>query len=152
MFYTADRKLKLPLLTFPEKGRNRKRANSETSDSNTSSGDESKHMPVRKIFSNQSALRKRIDDLEDLLRGMHEQREQVEAALRVMEDWARELRNVDRTKLGVPYIRDVKQVLGEFSRKKRKVTERRRTFHCLAYLTDSHYVEPLLLPALLSLW
>ena len=118
MFSTADRKLKLPLLTFPGNGRNRKRANSETSDSNSSSGDESKHMPVRKIFSNQSALRKRIDDLEDLLRGMHEQREQVEAALRVMEDWARELRNVDRTKLGVPYIRDVKQVLGELSRGK----------------------------------
>ena len=52
------------------------------------------------------------------VRGMHEQREQVEAALRVMEDWARELRNVDRTKLGVPYIRDVKQVLGDLSRGK----------------------------------
>ena len=70
-------------------------------------------MPVRKIFSNQNALRKRIDDLEGMLRVMQEQREQLAALLKVLEDWAEELRCVERTKLGVPYIRDVKQVLGE---------------------------------------
>ena len=79
-------------------------------------------MPVRKIFSNQSALRKRIDDLEDLLRGMHEQREQVDAVLRVMEDWARELR--------------------EFCRKtKAKGRKDYVVSTDPAYLTDSHYLE-----------
>lgn len=71
-------------------------------------------MPVKKIFSNQQALRKKIDDLNGMLKTMEQQKAELQAVLRIIEDWSEDLRSVDRTNLGVPYIRAVKQALGKF--------------------------------------
>ena len=70
-------------------------------------------MPVRKIFSNQQTLRKKIDNLNGMLKTMQEQKSQLQAVLEIAKDWSDALRSVDRTKLGVPYIRAVKQLLGK---------------------------------------
>lgn len=69
-------------------------------------------MPVKKIFSNQQALRKRIDDLNGMLKTMEQQRSELQVVLQIIKDWSEDLRMVNRTKLGVPYIRAVKQLLG----------------------------------------
>ena len=71
-------------------------------------------MPVKKIFSNQQALRKKIDDLNGMLKTMEQQKAELQAVLRIIEDWSEDLRSVDRTNLGVPYIRAVKHALGKF--------------------------------------
>ncbi|KAJ7394503.1 hypothetical protein OS493_000317 [Desmophyllum pertusum] len=70
-------------------------------------------MPVKKIFSNQLALRKRIDDLNGMLKTMEQQKSELQAVLQIIEDWSEDLRTVDRTNLGVPYIRAVKQLLAK---------------------------------------
>ncbi|XP_078373572.1 uncharacterized protein LOC144657137 isoform X2 [Oculina patagonica] len=88
-------------------------SDSGLSDGEGSSGEEQKRMPVKKIFSNQQALRKRIDDLNGMLKTMEQQRSELQAVLHIIEDWSEDLRTVDRTNLGVPYIRAVKQLLGK---------------------------------------
>lgn len=70
-------------------------------------------MPVKKIFSNQQALRKKIDDLNGILKTMEQQKTELQTVLRIVEDWSKELQRVDRTNLGVPYIRCVKEILGK---------------------------------------
>ena len=70
-------------------------------------------MPVKKIFSNQQALRKKIDDLNGMLKTMEQQKAELQTVLRIIEEWSEDLRSVERTKLGVPYIRAVKQTLGK---------------------------------------
>ena len=87
-------------------------SDSGLSDGEGSSGEEQKRMPVKKIFSNQQALRKRIDDLNGMLKTMGQQKSELQAVLQIIEDWSEDLRTVDRTNLGVPYIRAVKQLLG----------------------------------------
>lgn len=71
-------------------------------------------MPVKKIFSNQQKLRKKIDDLNGMLKTMEQQKVELLTVLRFVEGWSEDLRNVTRTNLGVPYIRAVKQTLGNF--------------------------------------
>lgn len=90
-------------------------SDSGLSDNEGSSGDEQKRIPVKKIFSNQQALRKRIDDLNGMLKTMEQQRSELQAVLQIVKDWTEDLRAVNRTNLGVPYIRAIKQLLGEFS-------------------------------------
>ena len=70
-------------------------------------------MPVKKIFSNQQALRKKIDDLNGMLKTMEQQKAELQTVLRIIEEWSEDLRSVERTKLGVPYIRAVKKTLGK---------------------------------------
>jgi hypothetical protein len=70
-------------------------------------------MSVRKIYSNKKALRKRIVNLEGMLLSMAIQKEGLENIVFIMNTWSLELSDVERTKLGVPYIRSVKQVLSE---------------------------------------
>lgn len=89
-------------------------SDSGLSDNECSSGDEQKRIPVKKIFSNQQALRKRIDDLNGMLKTMEQQRSELQAVLQIVKDWTEDLRAVNRTNLGVPYIRAIKQLLGEF--------------------------------------
>lgn len=89
-------------------------SDSGLSDGEGSSGEEQKRMPVKKIFSNQQALRKRIDDLNGMLKTMEQQKSELQAVLQTIEDWSEDLRTVDRTNLGVPYIRAVKQLLGTY--------------------------------------
>ena len=88
-------------------------SDSGLSDEEGSSGEEQRRMPVKKIFSNQQALRKKIDDLNGMLRTMEQQKAELQTVLRIIEDWSEDLRSVDRTNLGVPYIRAVKQTLGK---------------------------------------
>lgn len=90
-------------------------SDSGLSDNEGSSGDEQKRIPVKKIFSNQQALRKRIDDLNGMLKTMEQQRSELQSVLQIVNDWTEDLRAVNRTNLGVPYIRAIKQLLGEFS-------------------------------------
>ncbi|XP_048581461.1 uncharacterized protein LOC116612330 [Nematostella vectensis] len=73
-------------------------------------------MPVRKIHSNKSALRKRIDDLEGMLAIMTQQKRDLEHVIEILRCWSADLREVERTKLGVPYIRSVKQILKKQSK------------------------------------
>ena len=87
-------------------------SDSGLSDGEGSSGEEQKRMPVKKIFSNQQALRKRIDDLNGMLKTMEQQRSELQVVLQIIKDWSEDLRTVNRTNLGVPYIRAVKQLLG----------------------------------------
>jgi len=87
-------------------------SDSGLSDGEGSSGEEQKRMPVKKIFSNRQALRKRIDDLNGMLKTMEQQKSELQVVLQMIKDWSEELRTVDRTNLGVPYIRAVKQLLG----------------------------------------
>lgn len=89
-------------------------SDSGLSDGEGSSGDEQKRMPVKKIFSNQQALRRRIDDLNGMLKTMEQQKSELQAVLQIIEDWSEDLRAVDRTNLGVPYIRAIKQRLGKY--------------------------------------
>lgn len=89
-------------------------SDSGLSDGEGSSGEEQKRMPVKKIFSNQQALRKKIDDLNGMLKTMEQQKVELQTVLRIVEGWSEDLRSVDRTNLGVPYIRAVKQTLGKF--------------------------------------
>ncbi|PFX11603.1 hypothetical protein AWC38_SpisGene24593 [Stylophora pistillata] len=86
-------------------------SDSGLSDNEGSSGDEQKRIPVKKIFSNQQALRKRIDDLNGMLKTMEQQRSELQAVLQIVKDWTEDLRAVNRTNLGVPYIRAIKQLL-----------------------------------------
>lgn len=88
-------------------------SDSGLSDNEGSSGDEQKRIPVKKIFSNQQALRKRIDDLNGMLKTMEQQRSEVQAVLQIVKDWTEDLRAVNRTNLGVPYIRAIKQLLAK---------------------------------------
>lgn len=97
-----------------DKKRSASSSDSGLSDGEGSSGEEQKRMPVKKIFSNQLALRKRIDDLNGMLKTMEQQKSELQAVLQIIEDWSEDLRTVDRTNLGVPYIRAVKQLLGKF--------------------------------------
>lgn len=87
-------------------------SDSGLSDGEGSSGEEQKRMPVKKIFSDQQALRKRIDDLNGMLKTMEQQRSELQVVLQIIKDWSEDLRTVNRTNLGVPYIRAVKQLLG----------------------------------------
>ena len=87
-------------------------SDSGLSDGEGSSEEEQKRMPVKKIFSNQQALRKRIDDLNGMLKTMEQQRSELQVVLQILKDWSEDLRMVNRTNLGVPYIRAVKQLLG----------------------------------------
>lgn len=93
--------------------RNSTSSDSGLSDEEGSSGEEQKRMPVKKIFSNQQALRKKIDDLNGMLKTMEQQKAELQTVLRIIEEWSEDLRSVERTKLGVPYIRAVKQTLGK---------------------------------------
>ena len=70
-------------------------------------------MPVKKIFSNQQALRKKIDDLNGILKTMEQQKTELQTVLRIVEGWSKDLQRVERTNLGVPYIRCVKEILGK---------------------------------------
>lgn len=88
-------------------------SDSGLSDNEGSSGDEQKRIPVKKIFSNQQALRKRIDDLNGMLKTMEQQRSELQAVLQIVKDWTEDLRAVNRTNLGVPYIRAIKQLLAK---------------------------------------
>ncbi|KAM7430162.1 hypothetical protein ABFA07_019092 [Porites harrisoni] len=107
---TATKKSKLS----PPKGkRNSSSSDSGLSDEEGSSGEEQKRMPVKKIFSNQQALRKKIDDLNGMLKTMEQQKAELQTVLRIIEEWSEDLRSVERTKLGVPYIRAVKQTLAK---------------------------------------
>ncbi|XP_073231808.1 uncharacterized protein [Porites lutea] len=107
---TATKKSKLS----PPKGkRNSTSSDSGLSDEEGSSGEEQKRMPVKKIFSNQQALRKKIDDLNGMLKTMEQQKAELQTVLRIIEEWSEDLRSVERTKLGVPYIRAVKQTLAK---------------------------------------
>lgn len=90
--------------------------NSSSSDSGLSDGEsseEQKRMPVKKIFSNQQALRKKIDDLNGILKTMEQQKTELQTVLRIVEDWSKDLQRVERTNLGVPYIRCVKEILAQ---------------------------------------
>lgn len=88
-------------------------SDSGLSDNEGSSGDEQKRIPVKKIFSNQQALRKRIDDLNGMLKTMEQQRSELQSVLQIVNDWTEDLRAVNRTNLGVPYIRAIKQLLAK---------------------------------------
>lgn len=44
---------------------------------------------------------------------MEQQKAELQTVLRIIEEWSEDLRSVERTKLGVPYIRAVKQTLGK---------------------------------------
>lgn len=72
-------------------------------------------MSVRKIYSSKSALRKRIENLEGKLLSMATQKTGLQELIVTMETWSLELSHVERTKLGVPYIRSVKEVLSEYA-------------------------------------
>ena len=98
---------------FHAEKRNSTSSDSGLSDEEGSSGEEQKRMPVKKIFSNQQALRKKIDDLNGMLKTMEQQKAELQTVLRIIEEWSEDLRSVERTKLGVPYIRAVKQTLGK---------------------------------------
>lgn len=90
--------------------------NSSSSDSGLCDGEsseEQKRMPVKKIFSNQQALRQKIDDLNGILKTMKQQKTELQTVLRIVEDWSKDLQRVERTNLGVPYIRCVKEILGK---------------------------------------
>ena len=100
-FYTSGEKI--PTASSSDSG---------LSDGESSSGEEQKRMPVKKIFSNQQALRRRIDDLNGMLKTMEQQRSELQVVLQIIKDWSEDLRTVNRTNLGVPYIRAVKQLLG----------------------------------------
>ncbi|XP_031568305.1 pinin-like [Actinia tenebrosa] len=82
---------------------------SESSD--TSSDEDVNQMSVRKIYNSKNALRRRIENLEGKLQSMAVQKEGLENLVFIMNVWAKELSAVERTKLGVPYIRSIKQVL-----------------------------------------
>ena len=70
-------------------------------------------MSIRKILWSRKALHKQIEDLEQLLRLMRNQRAELEGVMHTVNRWSAELRGVERTNLGVPYIRAVKCTLGE---------------------------------------
>jgi len=70
-------------------------------------------MPVKKILSNQQALQKKIDDLNGILKTMEQQKTELQTVLRIVEGWSKDLQRVERTNLGVPYIRCVKEILAQ---------------------------------------
>ena len=85
-----------------------------SSEHHGSSGNNPRRIPIRKISSTKNALSKKIADLDQMLNAMRKQREDLEIILQTIRRWSAELRSVDRTSLGVPYIRAVKNVLGEW--------------------------------------
>lgn len=72
---------------------------------------------MRKIYSSKKVLRRRIENLEGMLLSMAVQKEGLENLVFIMNEWAKELSAVERTKLGVPYIRSIKQVLSKYCAK-----------------------------------
>ncbi|XP_068699388.1 uncharacterized protein [Montipora foliosa] len=112
-------------------GRSAEKKNSVSSDSGLSdgegsSGEDQKRMPVKKIFSNQQALRKKIDDLNGMLKTMEQQKAELQTVLRIAEDWSEDLRSVDRTNLGVPYIRSVKEI---FAKQRKAIGNKKSDFN-----------------------
>ena len=107
------------MFDLPTEKKNSVSSDSGLSDGEGSSGEDQKRMPVKKIFSNQQALRKKIDDLNGMLKTMEQQKAELQTVLRIVEDWSEDLRSVDRTNLGVPYIRDVKEIFGMSTYRKR---------------------------------
>ena len=107
------------MFDLPTEKKNSVSSDSGLSDGEGSSGEDQKRMPVKKIFSNQQALRKKIDDLNGMLKTMEQQKAELQTVLRIAEDWSEDLRSVDRTNLGVPYIRAVKEIFGMSTYRKR---------------------------------
>lgn len=97
-----------------------------SSDHHESSGVNPRRMPIRKIFSTKNALSKKIADLDEMLSAMRKQRESLEIVLQTVRRWSAELRGVDRTSLGVPYIRAVKSVL---VKQRQSMTKKRGDYH-----------------------
>ncbi|KAK3729822.1 hypothetical protein QZH41_016095 [Actinostola sp. cb2023] len=104
---------------------------SRLSDSDASSDEDAMRMSVRKISSSKSALRKRIENLEGMLLSMATQKKGLEELIVTMETWSLELSHVERTKLGVPYIRSVKEIL---KKQRRCLTNKKAAFGKLASL------------------